>query len=139
MNAFTQPFAPPSTAQPPFGMPADVVLDIPVPPSVNRTRRIDRSALRKVHGWEGAADSALMASGQYREAKANAPAAAFRLAIILDEKQCRLDPDNIIKHAVDYLRRLELIRDDSPKYFRGLRVYWGHAPAGCRLILRGAE
>ena len=122
----------------PFAPPADIVLDVPVPPSVNRTRKIDRAASRKVEAWEKAADSWLMWSGQFRKAKASGPVDRFELTIILSEEKCRLDCDNPIKSAIDYLRRLELIPNDDPKHMRKLTVLWGHAPEGARLILRRA-
>lgn len=122
----------------PFGCPPDIVLDIPVPPSVNRTRKVDHAAARMVEKWKAAADVLLMASGQYRAAKRAPPLDRFELQIILCERQCLLDPDNTIKAAVDYLRRLELIQNDDKRYFRRLTVTWGDAPEGCRLVLRGA-
>jgi Holliday junction resolvase RusA-like endonuclease len=109
------------------------VLDIPVPPSVNLTRRINRAA-QGIHGaWEHQCDVILMASGQFRAAT-KFPG-QFELDITLDEQQCNKDLDNPTKHAVDYLRRIELITDDSPAYFRRLLVQWGDAPKGCRLEL----
>jgi Holliday junction resolvase RusA-like endonuclease len=126
------------TSDRPFALPPDVILDIPVPPSVNRTRRVDYAAAREVEDWKEAADMLLMASGQYRAAKRPRPLDRFELSIILDEQKCALDPDNIIKAAVDYLRRIELIKNDDKRYFRRLTVEWGAAPEGCRLVLRGA-
>lgn len=120
----------------PFAPPLEAVLDIPVPPSVNDTRKIDRASLRKVDRWKTQADRVLMASGQYREAKRNAMPGPFELTITLCEAKCALDADNPIKAAIDYLRRIELIRDDAPRYMRRLVIEWGHAPRGCRLHLR---
>jgi Holliday junction resolvase RusA-like endonuclease len=107
------------------------ILDIPVPPSVNTTRRINRAAQGIHSAWEHQCDVILMASGQFRAAtKFPGP---FELDITLDEQECGKDLDNPTKHAVDYLRRIELITDDSPQYFRRLTVQWGDAPKGCRL------
>lgn len=122
----------------PFGCPPDIVLDIPLPPSVNRTRRIDHAAAAMVETWKRAADLTLMASGQYRAARKAEPLERFELQIILCEKRCPLDPDNPVKAAVDYLRRIELIKNDDKRYMRRLVVEWGEAPEGCRLILKGA-
>jgi hypothetical protein len=44
-----------------------------------------------------------------------------------------------VKVSVDYARALGLITDDSPKYMRRVVIEWGHAPHGCRLILRAWE
>ncbi len=119
--------------------PVDIVLDVPVPPSVNRTRRVNWAAMGDVNRWYAQADAALLASGQYRVAMRNAPTGAFTLQIFLDEKQTRIDLDNSVKAGIDYLRRIELIRGDDKRYLRGFEVTWGYAPAGCRLVLRVAE
>lgn len=81
----------------------------------------------------------LMASGQFRAAKALAISGPYELTIILDRKLCKSDPDNIVKVWVDYLRRLGLIEDDSPKFAERTLIIWGEAPEGCRVILRPAE
>lgn len=130
-------FLPPDVSSPPFALPADVVLDIPIPPSVNRTRRVDMAAAAATEDWKRQADLLLMATGQYRAARRAPPLERFELLIILDEKRCRLDPDNPVKAAVDYLRRIELIKNDDKRYMRRIVVEWGEAPEGCRLILRG--
>lgn len=126
------------TTDRPFGLPPDIVLDVPIPPSVNRTRKIDHAAAAEVEKWKAAADVMLMASGQYRAAVRIGVPERFELTIVLDEASCRLDPDNPVKAAVDYLRRIELIRNDDKRYMRALHVIWGEAPEGCRMILKGA-
>lgn len=113
----------------------NAVLDIPVPPSVNRTRKINRAALDKLEAWQVQCDRHLMASGQYRVASANRITGQFALHITLCEQQCRMDLDNVLKAAIDYLRRVELIPNDDPAHFRKLMVEWGDAPKGCRLTL----
>lgn len=125
------------SADRPFGCPPDVVLDIPCPPSVNETRRVNRASLGKVNDWKMSADATIMASGQYRFARQNPVGERFELTIIFSEDS-RLDLDNGIKSAIDYLRRIELIKNDSKKYMRALHIVWGKAPEGCRLVLRGA-
>lgn len=121
----------------PFLPAPDVVLDVPVPPSVNRLCRISYANRPLLRRWKKTADMMLMASGQYRQAKA--VKGPFELHVVLDERRCRADPDNVIKVAIDFLKRIELITDDSPKYARQIVIKWGEAPEGCRLILRGAE
>lgn len=123
----------------PFLPPADAVLDIPVPPSVNRTRRVNWKARPAVEKWEKQVDSWLTYTGQFRKAKKAKPNGPYELTVILSDALCNTDPDNILKHAIDYLRRVELITNDSPKYARRLVVEWGDAPKGCRLILRPCE
>ena len=126
-----------SMADAPFHCPPDTVLDIPLPPSVNRTRRLDKAALPKVKAWKEAADKTIMASGQMRRAWRNMK--RYELTIVLDEAQCNLDPDNPVKSAIDYLRRIEIITDDAPKNARRITIEWGDAPAGMRLIIRPLE
>jgi Holliday junction resolvase RusA-like endonuclease len=118
-----------------------VTLDIPVPPSVNRTRRIDWSAHTKVRAWKRETGLGWIASGQLRPAKhwaAQNYDGRFELLVIVDEKKCRLDPDNLLKCAIDLLREHKLITDDSFKYVRRLTVEPGYAPAGARIVLREA-
>lgn len=122
----------------PFGCPPDIVLDIPIPPSVNSLRKVDWRAMGRYNAWKSQADMALLASGQYASQKGLAPIVRFELSVILDES-CRCDADNVLKAAIDYLRRIDFILDDGPKNMRKITVEWGTAPAGCRLILRGAE
>lgn len=125
-------------SDPPFGIPPDVVLDVPVPPSVNRTRKVNRAASAEVDSWKISADALLMASGQFRFACKNPIGPKVKIGIIFCEKKCRLDLDNGIKTAIDYLRRIELIKNDNKKFVRDLHITWGHAPEGCRIVLRSA-
>lgn len=119
----------------PFGCPLDTILDIPVPLSVNRTRKINKAALGDVERWLIKADAAVMASGQFRIARQSRnPAKPCEIKIILSET-CKLDPDNPIKNAIDYLRRLELIENDTGKHVRKITVEWGAAPKGCRIVI----
>lgn len=120
----------------PFGCPLDTVLDIPVPPSVNRTRKVNWAARGVVEAWHIKADTGLMVSGQYQTAKQYRKAKRpCEIKIILSEKLCKLDPDNPIKSAIDYLRRIELIENDTGKQVRKITVEWGAAPKGCRIVI----
>jgi len=129
------------TSDRPFALPpAEICLDILVPPSTNLTRRHNPAAWGKIERWKVATDKMLMASGQYRAAKgwaARNDSGRFEIKIILSE-QCRLDLDNPTKSAIDYLRRIQLIRNDDKRYLRKLTVVWGFAPSGCRILLREA-
>lgn len=114
----------------------ETVLDVPVPPSVNKTRRINWAAMPKLDAWKKHADGLLMSSGQFK--RAHRFTGPFDLTIVLDEAKCALDADNPVKVAVDYLRRIELIQNDDKRFMRSFTVRWGEAPEGCRLILREA-
>lgn len=129
-----QPFVPPKTSDAPFHCPPDTVLDIPVPPSVNRTRKIDYASIARINAWKQAADAALWASGQFKAAQKRIN--RFELHVLLDEQKCRLDQDNGLKIMVDYLRRLEIIVDDNKKHWRKTTIEWGSAPEGIRLTVR---
>lgn len=131
MNA---PVAVPSTADPPFACPADIVLDIALPPSVNRTRKIDWANWAKYKKWRSDAYFHLLANGQRQ--KAPRGIGAYELGIVLDPVKCKQDPDNPIKAAIDLLRTLGVITDDSPKFAKRIVIEWGSAPDGCKLIVR---
>jgi Holliday junction resolvase RusA-like endonuclease len=60
----------------------------------------------------------------------------FELLIILSENHTRIDLDNGLKALIDYLRKIELIEDDSPKHMRRLVVEFGLAPFGCRVTVK---
>lgn len=113
----------------------EIVLDVPVPPSVNRTRKIHWAGHRKYEAWKKNASLHLIANGQYRAAKPGIKG-LYELTITFNERLCKIDPDNPVKAAIDFLRSLELIIDDSPLYARKIVIEWGEAPAGCRLTVR---
>lgn len=121
------------TSDPPFLPPADVVLELPAPLSVNRTRRIDWKSMAKADAWTRAADRLVYAAKRGRLKGISGP---FEAIVTLSEQHTGIDLDNGIKAIIDYARRLELIVDDGPKYLRRLVVEWGHTPHGCRLTLR---
>ena len=122
----------------PFSLPRDSVelqFDIPLPPSVNQTRRIDHKGNRKYQAWKKQAGLHLIANGQYRIAR-KTHINQYELTITLNENQCKFDLDNCAKAAIDFLVSLEIIKDDSPKYLRRLIIKWGCAPDGCRVRVR---
>ena len=57
----------------------------------------------------------------------------FQITITLSEHLTKVDLDNSIKLICDYLRRIDVIEDDSWKHMRRLIVEWGLAPEGCRV------
>lgn len=126
----------PSYADPPFAVPPDMVLDLPAPPSVNRTRRLDFSSLAIVNAWKNVANAYVLAMKR----RENAPLklmkmSRFELLIVFSERS-KLDLDNGLKTLIDYLRKIEAIEDDSPKHMRRLVVEFGHAPMGVRVTVR---
>lgn len=137
MAEFARAFEGPSVAKQPFRPQIETVLDIPVPPSVNSTRRIDYRSVSAVNKWKKLADETLWANGQFRAAQKGIQ--RFELHILLDEKKCRLDQDNGVKALVDYLRRLGIIVNDSKKHWRRTVIEWGSAPEGCRVTIKPLE
>ena len=124
----------------PFALPAnstETVLDIPVPPSVNRTRKVNWPGHRDYVKWKRHAGFHLVANGQRR--KAARGLSRYELTITLDRAKCGLDPDNPIKAAIDLLRGLGVIIDDSPQYAERIVIQWGEAPDGCRLTVRSVH
>jgi Holliday junction resolvase RusA-like endonuclease len=112
-------------------MSSDIVLDLPVPPSVNRTRRVDWRSMARRADWEHAANTLALLNRKQRKITGK-----FEVLITLSERHTRMDLDNCVKELIDYARKIELITNDSPKYMRRIVVDWGHAPEGVRLTLR---
>jgi Holliday junction resolvase RusA-like endonuclease len=125
------------TSAPPFALPADIVLDLPAPPSVNRTRKIDWAGRRQLTAWKNVADGYVLAA----KCRQISPLVLckvprFELFILISESHTRIDLDNGLKALIDYLRNIDLIEDDGPKFMRRLTVEWGRAPFGCRVTVR---
>lgn len=113
------------------------MLDLPAPPSVNRTRKVDWTMGPKYRGWTKRADRLVMASrGRTRDPQPRSIPGRFEVAITMSEKHTSIDLDNGIKALIDYLKRIEIVQDDGPKFFRRLTVEWGPALEGCRVVVR---
>lgn len=127
----------PSMSDPPFAVPADIILDLPAPPSVNRTRKIDWKGRSQLKAWGNVADAyVLAAKGRQRSPLRLDRINRFELHIVVSEHHTRIDLDNGLKALIDYLRRIDLIVDDGPKHMRRLTVEWGTAPHGCRVTVK---
>lgn len=126
----------PSLAQPPFSCPPDITLDLPVPPSVNRSRKIDWSAVSKVNAWKKHADALILLSRRGGHVPFARRYARFELHIVLSEFHTKVELDNALKTLIDYLRRIEVIENDAPKNMRKITVEWGYAPEGARVTVR---
>ena len=107
-----------------------IVLHLPFPLSVNATRRVDWRHAKQSRLWIQRADQLVMTQKPLRTAPA-----AFELAVVLSEAHGDLDTDNGLKILIDYLRRIEIIVNDSKRYFRRLVVEWGDAPHGCKVTV----
>ena len=110
-----------------------ITLDLPPPPSVNKTRRLNKAALPLIKKWKEASSKTLMAA--WTRGRRPLPITGkFEARLILDDADHH-DLDNVVKVVIDYARRLELITDDSPRFMRRVVIEWGDVPWGCRLIL----
>jgi hypothetical protein len=110
---------------------SEIVLSLPAPISVNRTRRIDWRAHRTVSTWQSSAD------GWFLSQKRSLPPAIvgpYELTLTLAEGS-RIDADNACKLVIDAVRRFRLVTDDNPKHMRRLVVEFGDV-TGCRVTLR---
>lgn len=126
----------PSTTDRPFGAPLDVVIDLPAPPSVNRTRKLDFSSLRISNAWKNVANAyVLAAKGRAVNPLRLTKISRFELRVVMGP-DVKTDLDNGLKILIDYLRKIEVIEDDSPKHMRRLVVEFGDAPHGCRVFVR---
>lgn len=117
-----------------------IVLDLPAPPSVNRTRRVDFAAGRKFKGWTKTADAMVLAGrARTRDPQPRSVPSPFAVEVVLSEAHTKIDLDNGLKWLIDYLCRIEVIEDDGPAHMRELVVRLGVAPEGCRVTVRPME
>ncbi len=115
----------------------DIVLDLPPPISINKLRKIDWTASKRLQAWRRSADSYVLAA----KCRTDNPlklvkVQRFELWITLSEAIVEIDADNSLKHLIDYLRRIELIENDAKRNMRGVHVVFGVAPIGCRVTVR---
>lgn len=111
-----------------------VVLDLPAPISVNKTRRIDYRSMPALKEWRRQADALYLL--QKRQCLASGTITGPFEATITISSSCRLDLDNGIKLLLDTARAYELVPGDSPRFLRKLTVEFGDAPEGERLLIR---
>lgn len=115
----------------------DIVLDLPPPISVNRSHRIDWAAQKKVRDWRRTADQYVLAAKcRSVDPLKLVKVERFELWITLSEAVVDIDADNSLKNLIDYLRRIQLIKNDAKKNMRGVHVVYGVAPIGCRVTVR---
>ena len=116
-----------------------LVLDLPLPPSVNRYEPKSGNASKQVQDWHDLADGyVLHGNPRYRQ---KAVLGAFVVHVTWSEDHWKddavggdFDADNRIKPLLDYLQRIEVIENDKKLWF--LSVGWGDAPLGCRVQIR---
>jgi Holliday junction resolvase RusA-like endonuclease len=112
-----------------------IVLDLPMPPSVNRIWRANKAGPQRVskspeyRQWLAHADKVAMTTGQFRGLKMIT--GPFEATIVLHRQ--RGDLDNRHKGLLDWLQSRGVIADD--KYCERLVLEWGEAPTGCRVTI----
>ena len=111
---------------------SSIIIDLPAPPSVNRTRSVDWVGVRLLKRWKHVADGYLMAARHKRQA----PIKRFALSITMSEAHTEIDLDNGLKALIDYLRHIEVVENDAKRNMREIHVVWGDAPHGCRVEVR---
>jgi Holliday junction resolvase RusA-like endonuclease len=111
-----------------------VEIDLPAPLSVNAMRRIDWTSKKTLARWIAIADHLILQAKRRAENPLKLQAyQRFALEVTFSEENSKLDLDNGLKLVIDYLHRIELIEDDSPRHLRRITVQWGPAPMGTRV------
>lgn len=132
----TSPMVRIDTTDAPFLTPVEIVIDLPMPPSVNRIWRARRAGKARVSispeydQWKRHADRLAIATGACRGVKKIM--GKFEAQIVLQRQ--RGDLDNRVKGVLDWAQSRELTHDDQN--CERLVVEWGEAPHGCRLTIR---
>lgn len=131
----------PSMADPPFAVPAPIVhvIDLPLPPSVNRIWRANKAGKHAISrspeytSFLSQADKYLMSVGGMRGRKTIY--GAFSALIELKRPSINADLDNRIKAVLDWAEHVGLIVNDH--HCVDVRAIWStQAFTGCRLTLR---
>ena len=128
----------PSQADAPFHAPPDIVLHLPPPVSVNKSRKVDWKGQQKVKDWLRLADQFLTVAKTRREVRFER-LKRYEVHITLSEDHCATDADNGLKLLIDYLRSRDITAGDGPKQLRKIVVEWGFAPAGVRVVVKPLE
>jgi Holliday junction resolvase RusA-like endonuclease len=110
-------------------------LDLPMPPSVNRIRRIDWAGHNKHKDFRLRADLTISAAYAPNKPPRRQITGTYELEILIPERS-RLDLDNCVKCLIDYLVAAEFVPDDDRRYLRGYSVRWAPIPA-CRVTIKG--
>ena len=125
---------PVDVSNPPFAVPADIVLELPRPLSVNRTRRIDWENYKHVKAWIREADGLFL-----MQKRKLAPAIKGRYEIIITLRDgSQTDADNTPKLVIDTVRRFRHVTDDNQTFMRKVTIEFG-AVEGCRVTVRPVE
>jgi Holliday junction resolvase RusA-like endonuclease len=118
--------------------PAHITLNLPIPPSVNRTRRIDWAGDRARREFYLRADLYITAHGP-RPAPVRRITGPYEIKIQIPASLTRMDLDNHCKCLIDYLVSREFVPDDSKRYLQRLIVElvveWTSPSPACRVTI----
>jgi hypothetical protein len=112
-----------------------ISFDLPIPPSVNRLRRVDWSNNRGRQEYYLRSDLFLTAYGP-RPAPVRLIKGAYEIRIQIPESLSGIDLDNHCKAILDYLVSREIVPDDSRRFLRRLVVEWGSPTPACRITIK---
>jgi hypothetical protein len=112
-----------------------ITLDLPIPPSVNRLRRVDWANHKKRQEYYLRTDLFLTAHGP-RPAPVRTITGAYELRIQIPESLSGIDLDNHCKALIDYLVSREFVPDDSKRYLRRLVIEWGSPTPACHITIK---
>lgn len=113
---------------------------LPFPPSVNNIWQHNKAGRFRVsrsegyRAWIKAADNQALAFAQLRGARMITGHFTAQIILSIGRRQSNYDCDNRIKAVLDWAQSRRLIVNDS--FCDRVSSEWGHAPHGCRLILR---
>ena len=113
-----------------------ITLNLPVPPSVNRIRRVDWAGNKKRSEYYLRSDLFLVAHGP-RPPPVRLITGAFEIRIQIPESLSGIDLDNHAKALLDYLVSREFIPDDAKRYLRRLVIEWGSPTPACHITIKG--
>jgi len=114
-----------------------ICLDLPVPPSVNRLRRIDWANHKKHKQWKLHADLHITAYGP-RPPPRRMIKGPFELHIVIPAN-ARADLDNFCKALIDYLVSREFVGGDGYGHLRRLIFEWGPPDPACHVTITGVR
>jgi len=109
-----------------------ITFDLPLPPSVNRLRRVDFKYAKLLKAWQAQADNLVYVQKRGPLKQLGVP---VEIHIVLRDQK-RGDLDNFCKALVDYCVYLRLIPDDKPFWVRRIVMEFGEAPEGARITLK---
>ena len=116
----------------------EITLDLPIPPSVNRMRRIDWAGNKKRQEYYLRTDLFLVAHGP-RPPPVRLISGPFEIRIQIPESLSGIDLDNHCKALLDYLVSREFVPDDAKRYLRRLVIEWGSPTPACHVTIKGVS